>query len=45
MKVVFPASEDMIGKLVKVKVTKAGYPHNEGQFVRVLEEEKTSAVS
>ncbi|WP_456273983.1 tRNA (N(6)-L-threonylcarbamoyladenosine(37)-C(2))-methylthiotransferase MtaB [Bacillus sp. AK031] len=45
MKVVFLASEDMIGKLVKVKITKAGYPYNEGQFVRVLEEEKTSAVS
>jgi threonylcarbamoyladenosine tRNA methylthiotransferase MtaB len=45
MKVIFPATEDMIGKLVKVKITKAGYPYNEGQFVRVLEEEKTSAVS
>ena len=30
----------MIGKLVRVKVTKAGYPYNEGQFVRVLEEQK-----
>ena len=27
----------MIGKLVKVKITKAGYPYNEGQFVRVLD--------
>lgn len=45
LKVVFPASEEMVGKLVKVKITKAGYPYNEGQFVRVLEEEKTTAVS
>ena len=39
LKVVFEGSEDMIGKLVKVKITKAGYPYNEGQFVRVLEEQ------
>jgi threonylcarbamoyladenosine tRNA methylthiotransferase MtaB len=38
MKVVFSASEDLIGKIVKVKITKAGYPYNEGQFVRVVEE-------
>ncbi|MBS4199721.1 tRNA (N(6)-L-threonylcarbamoyladenosine(37)-C(2))-methylthiotransferase MtaB [Bacillus sp. FJAT-49732] len=38
LKVVFPASEDMVGKLVKVKITKAGYPYNEGQFVRVMED-------
>ncbi|MCY8818993.1 hypothetical protein MOE19_20130, partial [Bacillus atrophaeus] len=30
---------DLIGKLVKVKIEKAGYPYNEGQFVRVIEEE------
>ena len=29
----------MIGQLTKVKITKAGYPYNEGQFVRVLEEQ------
>ncbi|WP_335869312.1 tRNA (N(6)-L-threonylcarbamoyladenosine(37)-C(2))-methylthiotransferase MtaB [Bacillus sp. 2205SS5-2] len=40
LKVVFPATEDMVGKLVKVKITKAGYPYNEGQFVRVLEEDE-----
>ncbi|MDP4169577.1 MAG: tRNA (N(6)-L-threonylcarbamoyladenosine(37)-C(2))-methylthiotransferase MtaB [Bacillota bacterium] len=39
LKVVFPASEDMIGKIVKVKIIKAGYPYNEGQFVRVMDEE------
>jgi threonylcarbamoyladenosine tRNA methylthiotransferase MtaB len=37
LKVVFPASEDMIGEIVKVKITKAGYPYNEGQFVRVMD--------
>lgn len=38
LKVKFPATEDMIGKLVKVKITKAGYPYNEGEFVRVVED-------
>jgi threonylcarbamoyladenosine tRNA methylthiotransferase MtaB len=41
LKVVFPGSEDMIGKIVKVKLMKAGYPYNEGQFVRVVEESNT----
>jgi len=40
LKVVFPASEDMVGKIVKVKIAKAGYPYNEGQFVRVMEDEE-----
>jgi threonylcarbamoyladenosine tRNA methylthiotransferase MtaB len=39
LKVVFPAAEEMIGKIVKVKISKAGYPYNEGQFVRVIEDE------
>ncbi len=43
LKVVFPATEDMVGKLVKVKITKSGYPLNEGQFVRVLEESEEKA--
>lgn len=38
LKVIFPATEDLVGKLVKVKVTKSGYPYNEGQFVRVMDE-------
>jgi threonylcarbamoyladenosine tRNA methylthiotransferase MtaB len=38
LKVKFPATEDMVGKLVKVKITKAGYPYNEGQFVRVVDD-------
>jgi threonylcarbamoyladenosine tRNA methylthiotransferase MtaB len=37
LKVVFPGNEDMIGKIVKVKITKAGYPYNEGQFVRIVD--------
>ncbi|KUP06033.1 30S ribosomal protein S12 methylthiotransferase [Bacillus coahuilensis p1.1.43] len=51
LKIVFPATDDMVGKLVKVKITKAGYPYNEGQFVRVLDdvediqEEESAAVS
>ena len=39
LKVLFEGTEDMIGQIVKVKVTKSGYPYNEGQFVRVLEEQ------
>lgn len=38
LKIVFPAAEEMVGQIVKVKITKAGYPYNEGQFVRVLDE-------
>ncbi|MFN2745274.1 MULTISPECIES: tRNA (N(6)-L-threonylcarbamoyladenosine(37)-C(2))-methylthiotransferase MtaB [Bacillus] len=38
MKVVFEGSEDMIGKLVKVKIIKAGYPYNKGLFVRIAED-------
>ncbi|MFC7393300.1 tRNA (N(6)-L-threonylcarbamoyladenosine(37)-C(2))-methylthiotransferase MtaB [Scopulibacillus cellulosilyticus] len=44
LKVKFPAAPDMEGKLVRVKITKAGYPYNEGQFVRVLDQgQKTAA--
>ncbi|MCG7345089.1 tRNA (N(6)-L-threonylcarbamoyladenosine(37)-C(2))-methylthiotransferase MtaB [Sporosarcina sp. ACRSL] len=43
LKIVFPADESMVGKIVKVKITKAGYPYNEGQFVRVVEEEEALA--
>ena len=39
LKVLFEGNEEMVGKLVKVKITKAGYPYNEGQFVRVIEEQ------
>ncbi|MER2029131.1 MAG: tRNA (N(6)-L-threonylcarbamoyladenosine(37)-C(2))-methylthiotransferase MtaB [Solibacillus sp.] len=37
LKVIFEGTAEMVGQLVKVKITKAGYPYNEGQFVRVLE--------
>ena len=39
LKIVFEGSEELIGKLVKVKITKAGYPYNEAQFARVLEDD------
>lgn len=38
LKVVFSATEDMVGEIVKVKIEKAGYPYNEGQFVRVMDQ-------
>ncbi|KIL46047.1 tRNA (N(6)-L-threonylcarbamoyladenosine(37)-C(2))-methylthiotransferase MtaB [Jeotgalibacillus campisalis] len=37
LKVIFPANEEMVGKLVKVKISEAGYPYNKGEFVRVME--------
>lgn len=39
MKVAFEGTPDMIGQIVKVKVTKAGYPISSGQFVRVMDDE------
>ncbi|QHC04821.1 tRNA (N(6)-L-threonylcarbamoyladenosine(37)-C(2))-methylthiotransferase MtaB [Anoxybacillus sp. PDR2] len=41
LKVKFPATEEMVGQLVKVKITKAGYPYNEGEFVRVVSDQVT----
>ncbi|XJZ26275.1 tRNA (N(6)-L-threonylcarbamoyladenosine(37)-C(2))-methylthiotransferase MtaB [Bacillota bacterium Lsc_1132] len=38
LKVVFTGNDELIGKLVKVKIVKAGYPYNEGQFVKVEED-------
>lgn len=43
LKVVFEADESMIGKLVRVKITKAGYPYNEASFVRVMDTEVVEA--
>ena len=43
MKDVFSGAKDLIGKIVKVKVTKAGYPYNEGQFVKVVEDSVTKS--
>lgn len=45
LKVKFIGSEDMIGKLVKVKIAKAGYPVNIGEFVRVIEDEVYETVA
>ncbi|WP_138415708.1 tRNA (N(6)-L-threonylcarbamoyladenosine(37)-C(2))-methylthiotransferase MtaB [Aquibacillus sediminis] len=38
LKVKFEGSKEMIGKIVRVKLTKPGYPLNEGQFVRVMDQ-------
>ena len=38
LRVQFPATDEMIGEIVKVKITKAGYPINEGQFVTVVKD-------
>lgn len=38
LKVQFTGSTDLIGKIVRVKVLKAGYPLNEGKLVRVINE-------
>lgn len=38
LKVVFQGSDEMIGKIVRVKITKAGYPYNEGKLVKVVDD-------
>lgn len=40
LKVILPADESVIGQIVRVKITKAGYPYNEGQPFYILEDEK-----
>lgn len=37
LKVRFEGTPDMIGKIIRVKITKSGYPYNEGVFVRKVE--------
>lgn len=37
MKVQFKADESLIGQLVKVKITKADYPINDGELLRVID--------
>ncbi|WP_099158551.1 tRNA (N(6)-L-threonylcarbamoyladenosine(37)-C(2))-methylthiotransferase MtaB [Virgibacillus ndiopensis] len=37
LKVVFSGSQEMIGQIVRVKITKSGYPYNEGTFVRIMD--------
>ncbi len=38
LRVVFEGNDQMIGKVVRVKMTKAGYPYNHGRVVEVMEE-------
>lgn len=40
LKVIFEATEEMVGEIVRVKLTQAGYPYNVGEFVRVLDKPK-----
>lgn len=40
LKVYFEADESMVGKVVRVKLTKAGYPYNQATFVRVMDQEE-----
>lgn len=40
----FEADESMVGKVVRVKLIKAGYPYNEAKYVRVMEEEESVQV-
>src|SRR5690625_3413044 len=42
IKVRFAGSKDLIGSIVKVKITNANYPYSEGLFVKVLKELKSS---
>ncbi|WP_026829016.1 tRNA (N(6)-L-threonylcarbamoyladenosine(37)-C(2))-methylthiotransferase MtaB [Exiguobacterium artemiae] len=44
LRVAIEGDESLIGQLVRVKITKAGYPMNDGQFVRVLETLKEQAI-
>ncbi|TDM04383.1 tRNA (N(6)-L-threonylcarbamoyladenosine(37)-C(2))-methylthiotransferase MtaB [Macrococcus carouselicus] len=45
LKVQFEGSEDLIGEIVKVKVTEAGYPVNHGQLVKVLPKSRPAAMA
>ncbi|WP_026674636.1 tRNA (N(6)-L-threonylcarbamoyladenosine(37)-C(2))-methylthiotransferase MtaB [Alkalihalobacterium bogoriense] len=40
LKVKVAGTDELIGEIVKVKITKAGYPYNEGEFVRIVSEQK-----
>ncbi|AOV07896.1 tRNA (N(6)-L-threonylcarbamoyladenosine(37)-C(2))-methylthiotransferase MtaB [Sporosarcina ureilytica] len=44
LKVFFEADESMVGKVVRVKLIKAGYPYNEAKYVRVMEEDEAVQV-
>lgn len=45
LKVRFPATEEMIGKQVLVKISKAGYPYNDGQFVKVIDDHLSKEIA
>lgn len=44
LRVAIEGDESLIGQLVRVKIIKAGYPINDGQFVRVMETLKEQAI-
>ncbi|MDW2886313.1 tRNA (N(6)-L-threonylcarbamoyladenosine(37)-C(2))-methylthiotransferase MtaB [Exiguobacterium artemiae] len=44
LRVAIEGDESLIGQLVRVKISKAGYPMNDGQFVRVMETLKKQAI-
>ncbi|WP_404276103.1 tRNA (N(6)-L-threonylcarbamoyladenosine(37)-C(2))-methylthiotransferase MtaB [Exiguobacterium undae] len=44
LRVAIEGDESLIGQLVRVKITKAGYPMNDGQFVRIMETLKEQAI-
>ncbi|MGM0523826.1 MAG: tRNA (N(6)-L-threonylcarbamoyladenosine(37)-C(2))-methylthiotransferase MtaB [Bacillota bacterium] len=44
MRLQFAADASMIGEIVRVKLTKAGYPINKGEFVRVMSEPRLTEV-
>ncbi|HCN58821.1 threonylcarbamoyladenosine tRNA methylthiotransferase MtaB [Exiguobacterium sp. PvP048] len=44
LRVAIEGDESLIGQLVRVKISKAGYPMNDGQFVRVMETLKEQAI-
>jgi threonylcarbamoyladenosine tRNA methylthiotransferase MtaB len=45
LKVQFEGTADMIGKIIRVKIKKAGYPINEGTFVRIMDEAADAQVN
>ncbi|WP_214847579.1 tRNA (N(6)-L-threonylcarbamoyladenosine(37)-C(2))-methylthiotransferase MtaB [Exiguobacterium sp. s193] len=44
LRVAIDGDESLIGQLVRVKIIKAGYPMNDGQFVRIMETLKEQAI-
>ncbi|MEC5422209.1 tRNA (N(6)-L-threonylcarbamoyladenosine(37)-C(2))-methylthiotransferase MtaB [Virgibacillus sp. C22-A2] len=44
LKVQFDGTPEMIGKIVRVKITKSGYPYNQGTFVRIVEDASHSKI-